>query len=134
MADPRRVLEDALFDALSAALGAVAVYNTRAAGASGFGYVVFTHTGSDDQWHNMKKRGYIEEYEVVAVDTNRDAALVVADLADTAMEALDRNLTVTGYTMGEVTRAGTVDKAELGQDGTSLYSVGGKWRLELEGS
>lgn len=131
MADPRKVLEDALYDALSTALTAT-VYNTRAAGASGYGYVVFSHSGSDEQWHNMKKRGYVEEYEVVAVDTDREDADDLADLADTAMEALDQNLTVTGYTMGEVTRIGTVDTVTVLENGTPLYSVGGRWKLELE--
>lgn len=131
MADPRRLLEDALYDALSLALTAT-VYNTRAEGASGTGYVVFTHTGTDDTWHNMKKRGYVEEYEVVAVDTDREDAETLADSVDTAVEALDQNLVVTGYTMGEVTRIGTVDQVRVLDNGTPLYSVGGRWRLELE--
>jgi hypothetical protein len=132
MADPRQVLETALYDALTSALTPTVVYNTRATGATGGGYVVFTHVGTDDTWHNLKKRGYVEEYEAVAVDTDRDDAAALADDLDTALEALDRNLTVTGYTMGEVTRIGTVDRVDIMQNGTPLYSVGGRWRLEME--
>ena len=127
MAEPKKLLETALFGLLDTALSCT-VYNTRAAGST-FNYVVFQAAGGDDDWYLMKKRGHVYDYQVVAVHTDRSAAL---DLNATLDGAMAGTLSVSGYGVVSVTRVEPVDYTQVLEDGQMLHYVGGVYRIELE--
>jgi hypothetical protein len=131
MAEPKKLLETALFGLLDAALSC-AVYNTRAAGST-FNYVVFQAAGGDDDWYLMKKRGHVYDYQVVAVHTDRSAALDLNATLDGAMAgAMAGTLSVSGYGVVSVARVDPVDYTQVLEDGQMLHYVGGVYRIELE--
>ena len=131
MADPRLLLETSLESVLDAAL-TPAVFNTIATGA--FDYVVFTVVGSDDTWYNMKKRGYVYEYEVVGINRDRATALGYANALDTAMAAAEDSLSLVGYTVIEIRRVAVVDERDTLPDSGRIFRCGGRYEIELEES
>ena len=131
MAEPKLLLETALYSYLNTQLSSYTVYNTVAAGSS-FNYVVFQAVGgADDDFHH-KARGRVYAYQVVGIHTDRSTALAMHVAIDAAMAAAKGSLSVSGQSVVRVTRIDPVDYTEVTPDGTYIHHVGGVYEIELE--
>lgn len=131
MAEPKLLLETALYSYLAAQLSSYTVYNTVAAGSS-FNYIVFQAAGGTDYDYHHKKRGRVYAYQVVGIQTDRSTALAMNVAIDAAMSAAKGSLSVSGQGVVRVTRTDVIDYTEVTPDGTSIHHVGGVYEIELE--
>ena len=131
MAEPKLLLETALYSYLNTQLSSYTVYNTVAAGSS-FNYIVFQSAGSADYDYHHKKRGRVYDYQVVGIHTDRSTALAMHVAIDAAMAAAKGSLSVSGQGVVRVTRTDVIDYTEITPDGTSIHHTGGVYAIELE--
>lgn len=132
MAEPKKLVETALYSLLDGA-GSITwtVYNTRATGQT-FEYVVFQTAGGDDDGYHLKDRGYIYDYQIVGISTNRGTALDMNAAIDTVMAT--GALSVAGHGLVRVSRTAMVDYTQITEDGEAIYFAGGIYQIELEES
>lgn len=131
MAEPKSLLEAALYSHLSTECSSYDVYNTVAVGSS-FDYIVFQSVGGGDEDFHRKDRGRIYEYQIVGLNTDRAEALAMFVAIDAAMATAKVSLSVNGQSIVRVTRTGPVDYTEPLPDGTQIHRVGAIYEVELE--
>lgn len=131
MAEPKSLLEAALYSYLAAQLSSYDVYNTVATGTE-FNYVVFQAAGGFDDDYHAKSRGRVYSYQIVGIHTARATALAMFVALDAAMAAAKGSLSVSGQAVVRVTRTDPIDYTEVTPDGTHIFHVGGSYDIELE--
>ena len=131
MAEPKLLLETALYSYLNTQLSSYTVYNTVASGSS-FNYVVFQAVGGSDNDFHHKARGRVYGYQVVGINTDRSTALAMHVAIDAAMAAAKGSLSVSGQSVVRATRIDPIDYTEVTPDGTHIHHVGGVYEIELE--
>jgi hypothetical protein len=127
VADPKQLLEAALFSLLDTSL-TWPVYNTFAI-ANSFAYVVFQAVGGEDD--HMKKRGHEYEYQVVGIHTDRLTALQMSAAVEAALATARAAMSITGYGLIWAERVGPIDYTEELPDGVLVHHVGGTYQFML---